>query len=74
LNDSIETSIEKYNDKYEQLQSRQRKEEIENLAKMKALSDEIRHAIMLAKEKELTSRKEFEELDARATALEGVLI
>ena len=63
LNDpkGIETTIKKCDDEYEQLKNRQRKEEKENLAKMKAVLDEIRHAIMLAKEKELTSRKEFED-------------
>jgi len=56
LNDpkGIETTIKEYNDEYEQLISRQRKEEKEYLAKMKAVSDEIRHAIMLVKEKFLT--------------------
>ena len=43
LNDpkGIETTIKEYNDEYEQLQSRQRKEEKEYLAKMKAVLDEI---------------------------------
>ena len=63
----IETTIEKCNDEYEQRQSRRRKEEKENLAKMKAVLDEIRHAIMLAKEIELTSRKEFEDAIKRAS-------
>ena len=62
----IETTIEKCNDEYEQRQSRRRKEEKENLAKMKAVLDKSRHAIMLAMEKELTSWKEFEDAIKRA--------
>jgi hypothetical protein len=65
LNDpkGIETTIKKCDDEYEQLKNRQRKEEKENLAKMKAASDEIRHAYMLAKENEAQKKQLFHDMN-----------
>ena len=53
----IESTIKRYDDEYEELQLRQQKEERENQAKLKAVSDEIRHAIILAKENEAQKKK-----------------
>ena len=65
LNDpkGIETTIKKCDDEYEQLKNRQRKEEKENLAKMKAASDEIRHACMLVKENEAQKKQLFNDMN-----------
>ena len=65
LNDpkGIETTIQKCDDEYEQLKNRQRKEEKENLAKMKAASDEIRHACMLVKENEAQKKQLFNDMN-----------
>ena len=65
LNDpkGIETTIKKCDDEYEQLKNRQRKEETENLAKMKAASDEIRHACMLVKENEAQKKQLFNDMN-----------
>lgn len=65
LNDpkGIESTIKKYEDEYEQLQLRQRKEEKENTAKLKAVHDEIVKALTLAKEYEVQKEKKLEEMN-----------
>lgn len=65
LNDpkGIESEIKKYDNVYKELQDRQRKEERENLAKMKAVSDEIRHAYTLAKEDEAKKIQLFNDMN-----------
>lgn len=65
LNDPkvIESTIKKHDDEYEELQVRQRKEERENFAKLKAVSDEIRHAVMLAKEYDAKKKQLFNDMN-----------
>ena len=65
LNDPkvIESTIKKHDDEYEELQVRQRKEERENVAMLKAVSDEIRHAVMLAKEYDAKKKQLFNDMN-----------
>lgn len=65
LNDpkGIESEIKKYDNEYEELKDRQREEERENLAKMKAVLDEIRHAYTLAKDNDGKKKQLFNDMN-----------
>lgn len=66
LNDpeGIESTIAKYDSEYKQLQLVQQKQEKENMTKKKAVADEIRRALTLAKEYEDTKKKQLSEMHA----------
>ena len=66
LNDpkDIESTIKKLDAEYEQLQIRQQKEEKDNMAKMKAVTDEIRRSLSLAKEYEAHKKNRLEEMNS----------
>ena len=66
LNDpkGVESTIKKLDAEYEQLQIRQQKEEKKNIAKIMAVTDEIRRALTLAKEYEAHKKKRLEEMNS----------
>jgi hypothetical protein len=65
LNDpkGVESTIMELDAEYEQLKLRQQREEKENMAKLKAVTDEIRRAFILAKEYEAHKKKRLDEMN-----------
>ena len=59
----VESTIKKLDAEYEQLQARQQKEEKENMAKIKAVTDELRRAFTLAKEYEAHKKKLLDDMN-----------
>jgi len=60
----VDSTIDKYNAEYKQLQLQQLKQEKENMANKKAVADEIRKALEMAKKYEDAKRKQLSEMNA----------
>ncbi len=59
----IESTLKRYDDEYEELQLHMQKEEGENRNRLKAVSDKIRHAFILAKENEAQKKQSLDNMN-----------